>query len=206
MSSSDSDYSSSDSDEGLVPVGLSNLNIGSRTSINTRNVFMGEQVVDEFGLIPAMRYDNLLRRAESFLKKGSADDKKSRKKLKLFVARKNRKTIVNVAEVAHQLNRQTGHLKAYLVKNLGVCGNVSEKGMMSLDGRFVQNQIENVLRDFIESYVACNSCGNVNMTKIIKEERLFFLFCEKCKSKRCVGNTIEGYNVKQGKQQLRGLI
>ncbi|OQS55529.1 hypothetical protein EHP00_567 [Ecytonucleospora hepatopenaei] len=190
----ENDSVSSSSEEDYVPVGFSQVNL-NLSNLNckkpeTVNVFVKKTVDDSFDLMPQLQYEYLLNRADEYLKQTIDNNKKS---IKLNVTRRNRKTQINIQEVAEQLHRQTEHLSRFMLKGLFSEGTVNEKGILNVDGRFVQSEVENVIKTFIAEYVVCKSCENMNNTVIIKKNRLFFVKCNSCGSERCVGNVIDGY-------------
>lgn len=186
------DSSSEESD--YLPVGLSQLNLNRLNCKKPQpcNVFGQKVGEDAFDLIPQLQYEFLLNKADEFLKQTIGKDKKN---ITLTVTRKNRKTQVNIEEIAAQLNRQPEHLAKFVLKGLFSEGTVNEKGILNVDGRFVQSEVENVIKTFILEYVVCKSCENMNNTKIIKQNRLFFVKCNNCGSERCVRHTIDGLNL-----------
>ncbi|KAI5151574.1 translation initiation factor 2 subunit 2 [Enteropsectra breve] len=196
--------SSSSSDEDFLPVGISMLNISSS---KIGSPVMSQRTEDEASGCPsALGYFKLLTRAIEALNRQRSDDGE-KLKLPLSVVRRSRKTFVNIVEVATRLNRQPEHMAHFISKGLFVEGSINKDGLLILDGSFLQSDVERVLRSFIEIYVVCKSCDSVDETNIVKENKLFFLRCEKCKSSRCVGNSIEGYTVKEkASHKLRGLI
>lgn len=197
--------SSSSSDEDFLPVGISMLNIHSKRPAVP--VMVQKSKEENSDLPAALQYYSLLTRAMDMLNK-NRNEETERMKLGISVVRKNKKTFVNAVHLAHQLNRQPEHLAQFLAKNLQTDGNINKEGSLVLRGTFLQSAVEKALRQFIELYVACKTCDNADQTYITRENKLYFLKCEKCKGSRCVGNTIEGFT--QGKEdpspKLRGLI
>jgi len=63
-----------------------------------------------------------------------------------------------------------------------------------LKGRFQPKGIENILRNYINEYVLCASCGSAE-TFLKKDSltRLFFLLCKRCKASRSVNQIKQGY-------------
>ncbi|KAL6121881.1 hypothetical protein NUSPORA_01138 [Nucleospora cyclopteri] len=190
------DSSESESEENIVPIGLSKLSLSKLNKFrpSTVNVMVKKKELVQGEFIPALRYENLLNRADEFLRKNASSQKK---RLKLVVTRKNRKTQVNASELAIQLNRQVVHLSKYILRTLFAEGSVNERGVLNIDGRFVQSEIESAVKSFIEMYVICKSCDSIDSTNIVKQNRLFFVKCHKCNAERCVGATIEGFNQKE---------
>lgn len=194
--------SSSSSDEDFMPVGIGLLNIGKK--VGSMSV-MAQPIEEDDTEIPALRYNHLLNKALEALNKN--EDGQSRIKLNLQVVRKSRKTYVNVVEIAMHLHRQAEHLAHYISRGLFVDGTINKDGNLVLNGTFLQSNIERLLRNFIETFVACKSCDSVDETQIVKESKLLFLKCDKCKARQCVGNAIEGFTSKEkSSPKLRGFI
>jgi len=195
--------SSSDEDD-FIPVGLSMLKLNPRAS--TMSV-MAHRVKEEATEFPAaLQYYSMLNRAMEALNRNK-EEVGERLKLGLSVVRKSRKTYINVVSIAKQLDRQPDHLSHFLTKNLCGEGNINKEGQLVMNGSFLQSAVEKALRQFIELYVVCRSCESVEETRIVRENKLYFLRCDKCKASRCVGNVIDGFTLKDTPQaKLRGLI
>jgi len=70
-----------------------------------------------------------------------------------------------------------------------------------IKGRFQQKQIENVLRRYIVEYVTCKTCRSPN-TKLEKgENRLYFVECLNCGSRRSVTAIKSGFTAQVGKRK-----
>ena len=61
-----------------------------------------------------------------------------------------------------------------------------------LKGRFQQKQLENVVRRYIHEYVTCKTCKSPE-TLLGKENRVWFISCENCGSKRSVSAIKTGF-------------
>lgn len=152
---------------------------------------------------PQLTYEGMLKSALSILKKSDATP---RLKLALEVRRENRKTLVNANDIARTLNRDPDHLIRFLLAELATTGSVNKEAKLMMKGVFLKNQIQEVLRMYVEQYVVCASCESTD-TEIVKENKLFFLSCAGCKSRKYVGNVAEGPKKKEGvKPQIRGMI
>jgi translation initiation factor 2 subunit 2 len=105
----------------------------------------------------------------------------------------NKKTMfANVKEIAERMHRPTEHIIQFLFAELGTSGSVDGSNRLIIKGRFQQKQIETVLRRYIMEYVSCKTCKSVN-TKLVKENRLVFLDCSSCGSRRSVSSIKTGY-------------
>ena len=111
---------------------------------------------------------------------------------------------------------------------MGTTGSVDGAGRLVIKGRFQQKQIENVLRrymgelkSFVSSsinkylnvvvplsfpqqqqtveYVTCKTCKSPD-TLLTKENRIFFMACESCGSRRSVNAIKSGFQAQVGKR------
>ncbi|MGL5898542.1 MAG: hypothetical protein ACRCZW_02555 [Lactobacillaceae bacterium] len=154
-----------------------------------------------------LQYETLLNNGISILKKDMENLNNNRVKLPLEVKREGRKTTLNICTVAKTLNRNVEHLVKFITTELVTTGAVKQDGYLWIKGNYIKSEVQNVLRRYIEQYVVCKICDNVDDTDIIKEKKLYFLKCYKCGGSRCVGNTIEGLSCKKNvAPQLRGLL
>lgn len=195
---------SSSSEDDFIPVGMSMLNIKSKAP----TILVNQKQTDNGNAFPPeLQYYNLLTRAMDILNK-SKDTENERIKLNLSVVRKNKKTMLNVEEIAKQLKRQTEHLSQFIIRMLQTDGSINKEGFLVLRGTFLQSAIEKVIKQFIEVYVACKTCDSVEDTYITRENKLFFLRCSKCNGSRCVGNAIEGFTYRKDEStiKLRGML
>lgn len=196
--------SSSSSDEDFIPLGIAMLNITPQS--RGASVMARKHEGTDFGLPPQLQYMALIDAAMAQLNKAS-EERAERTKLPLKIFKKDRKTFVNVSEIADKLSRQPDHLARFLAEHLYTEGSVNKDGNLVLNGLYLQSNIEKGLRNFIELYVVCRACDAVDGTSIVRENKLYFLKCDHCKSQRCVGNVIEGLNLKEKvKPKLRGLV
>lgn len=153
-----------------------------------------------------LQYEVLLKRAVHVLK--NHDEIQAKIKLPLEVKREfGNKTLMNLQEIANILNRDSDHIKKYLFSELATNGSVNAKGELLMKGNFTKPKIQDVLRLYIENFMVCTSCDSVLNTEIIRENRLYFLNCLNCGSRKYVGNIVEGFQ-KKGKSnaKLRGFI
>lgn len=186
-------YSDS-SDEDYVPIGFNMLSINSKKSTSS---VMAQKIEDEDSELPSnLQYYNLLTKAMDILNK-NREEENEKLKLGLCVVRKNRKTFINVVKIAKILNRQPEHLCHFISKSLLAEGSINKEGQMVLSGSFLQSTIEKSIRHFIDQFVICKSCESVDDTYIAKENKLFFLKCDKCKGSKCVGSNVEGFTLKE---------
>lgn len=109
------------------------------------------------------------------------------------------------------------HVIAFLFAEMGTTGSVDGAGRLVIKGRFQQKQIENVLRRYLGisfnklssaalcllvnsvEYVSCKTCKSPD-TLLTKENRIFFMACESCGSRRSVNPIKTGFQAQVGKR------
>ncbi|RDB17149.1 putative eukaryotic translation initiation factor 2 subunit beta [Hypsizygus marmoreus] len=112
----------------------------------------------------------------------------------------NKKTIfANVTDICKKMHRQPEHVIQFLFSEMGTTGSVDGAGRLVIKGRFQQKQVENVLRRYIVEYVTCKTCKSPD-TLLTKENRIFFMACESCGSRRSVNPIKSGFQAQVGKR------
>lgn len=114
----------------------------------------------------------------------------------------NKKTIfANIAEICKRMKRTDEHVTAYLFAELGTTGSVDGSRRLVIKGRFQQKQIENVLRKYIIEYVTCRTCRSPDTDLVRGENRLYFVTCNSCGSRRSVQAIKTGFSAQVGKRK-----
>jgi len=112
----------------------------------------------------------------------------------------NKKSIfANVTDICRKMHRQPEHVISFLFAEMGTTGSVDGAGRLVIKGRFQQKQIENVLRRYMVEYVTCKTCKSPD-TLLTKENRIFFMACESCGSRRSVNPIKTGFQAQVGKR------
>ncbi|KAF5365273.1 hypothetical protein D9758_005354 [Tetrapyrgos nigripes] len=112
----------------------------------------------------------------------------------------NKKSIfANVSDICKRMHRQPEHVIQFLFAEMGTTGSVDGAGRLVIKGRFQQKQVENVLRRYIVEYVTCKTCKSPD-TLLTKENRIFFMSCESCGSRRSVNAIKSGFQAQVGKR------
>lgn len=106
----------------------------------------------------------------------------------------------NFGATAECLNRQPKHVMQYILAETGTSGNLDQKNQMILRGRFKPSHMENVLREYIKEYVQCATCKSAN-TMLEKLDRLTFMNCNDCSSRRTVLAMTTGFQALVGKRK-----
>ncbi|PFH48939.1 hypothetical protein AMATHDRAFT_64314 [Amanita thiersii Skay4041] len=112
----------------------------------------------------------------------------------------NKKSIfANLTDICKRMHRQPEHVIQFLFAEMGTTGSVDGAGRLVIKGRFQQKQVENVLRRYIVEYVTCKTCKSPD-TLLTKENRIFFMACESCGSRRSVNAIKSGFQAQVGKR------
>lgn len=114
----------------------------------------------------------------------------------------NKKTIfANIADICKRINRNEEHVTQFLFAELGTSGSIDASRRLVIKGRFQQKQIENVLRRYIVEYVTCRTCRSPNTELSKGENRLYFITCKNCLSRRSVAAIKTGFSAQIGKRK-----
>ncbi|KAF2840151.1 hypothetical protein M501DRAFT_1010349 [Patellaria atrata CBS 101060] len=114
----------------------------------------------------------------------------------------NKKTIfANIAEICKRMKRTDEHVTQFLFAELGTSGSVDGSRRLVIKGRFQQKQIENVLRRYIVEYVTCRTCRSPDTELNKGENRLYFVTCNSCGSRRSVTAIKTGFSAQVGKRK-----
>merc|ERR1719489_66303 len=101
----------------------------------------------------------------------------------------------NFAAICQNLDRQQDHIMAFVLTELGTTGSLANGGQhLVLKGRYNQKHIENLLRKYIQEYVACTMCRSAN-TSLIRDNatRLYDIKCQACGASRSVTPINKGF-------------
>lgn len=133
----------------------------------------------------------------------------------------NKKTIfANISEICKRMKRSDEHVTQFLFAELGTSGSVDGSRRLVIKGRFQQKQIENVLRRYIVEYgmlyslptphwqhllktvaVTCKTCRSPDTELSKGENRLYFVTCNSCGSRRSVTAIKTGFSAQVGKRK-----
>ena len=139
----------------------------------------------------------------------------------------NKKTIfANIADICKRMKREDQHVTQFLFAELGTNGSVDGSRRLVIKGRFQQKQIENVLRRYIGKtwlrllsfwqgrqfprtiltrdlveYVTCKTCRSPDTELSKGENRLYFVTCNSCGSRRSVTAIKTGFSAQVGKRK-----
>ncbi|KAM7257380.1 hypothetical protein ACFE04_013121 [Oxalis oulophora] len=115
-----------------------------------------------------------------------------------------KKTVfANFMDLCKSMHRQPDHVMAFLLAELGTNGSLDGHQRLVVKGRFAPKNFEGILRRYINEYVICLGCKSPD-TILSKENRLFFLRCEKCGSTRSVAQIKAGFVARVGRRAAGG--
>ena len=92
------------------------------------------------------------------------------------------------------MNRNTEHVSAYLLAELGTSGSLDSQSRLVIKGRFLPKSFETVLRRYVNEYVLCPGCKSVD-TLLDRDSttRLMHLRCQQCGASRTVAAIKAGF-------------
>jgi len=131
-----------------------------------------------------MSYEELLRRGlKKVPKKTESSERFVIPKAKVQPAGA-RTIIVNFYEIVSALRRDPPHFLKFLLKELATKGDLEPNRLIVL-GRFPETLINKKIESYVKQYVLCPECGKPD-TRLVKEDRYWFMVCEACGAKHPV--------------------
>lgn len=105
----------------------------------------------------------------------------------LVLLKESKKTIfASCPKLCEYLKRSDEHVAQYLFAELGTTGNFDGTRRLIIKGKFQQMQLETVIKRYMGEYVHCQTCKTLDTDLKKGENRLVFLTCNKCESRRSV--------------------
>lgn len=105
----------------------------------------------------------------------------------LVLYKESKKTIfASCPKLCEYLKRSDEHVAQYLFAELGTTGNFDGTRRLVIKGKFQQMQLETVIKRYMVEYVHCQTCKTLDTDLKKGENRLVFLTCNKCESRRSV--------------------
>ncbi|KAK8712117.1 hypothetical protein V6N13_147367 [Hibiscus sabdariffa] len=149
-------------------------------------------------------YEELLGRVFNILKENNPELAGDRRRTVMrppqVLREGTKKTVfVNFMDLCKTMHRQPDHVMAFLLAELGTSGSLDGQQRLVVKGRFAPKNFEGILRRYINEYVICLGCKSPD-TILSKENRLFFLRCEKCGSGRSVAPIKAGFVARVGRR------
>lgn len=96
----------------------------------------------------------------------------------------NRTTIKNFKAIVSALNREPEHLIKYLLRELGVAGNM-DGNQAVFQGKFSKAAVDDRIKRYVEEFVLCRECGGPDTT-LVRKDRVHILRCEACGARTAV--------------------
>lgn len=93
----------------------------------------------------------------------------------------------NFRDLCKKIKRSENEVKEYFDNELRNPSSIDSNGVLVITGTFKEQGIRNVFEKYIRAYVTCKECGSLN-TDIIKENRINFVNCNRCYSKKPIKN------------------
>ena len=98
----------------------------------------------------------------------------------------NKKTYIsNFVTICEKLKRKTEEVQIYCEEELSVKSSIDQNNCLILPGRFKIDGIIKVFDSYIKQFVTCRECSSCD-TILNKENRILFITCNKCKSKKAI--------------------
>lgn len=133
-------------------------------------------------------YGQLLRRFYNLLEDEKQQETKKTNIVCPRLSKYGKKTVFeNSDQICTIIHRSIEILKNYLSHELSTEISVTEKKQLIIKGHYKQDQIESILRNFIEQYVMCSMCKLLN-TRLEKDKktRLYMIRCDSCGASKSV--------------------
>jgi translation initiation factor 2 subunit 2 len=98
----------------------------------------------------------------------------------------NKKTIIsNIETIVEELNRKYSEIESFISSELNLYITQTGEGHMIINGIIKQSSFEKQIKLYIIEQVQCLMCKSID-TYIIKENRISYLNCKKCKAYRSI--------------------
>ncbi|ARF11108.1 translation initiation factor 2 subunit beta [Hokovirus HKV1] len=125
----------------------------------------------------------------NFLLNRAYDQASSKTKIKLtqptFQILNKKTCITNFETVCNELKRSIEQVQTFIDSELQTSSIIDGNNNIVINGTYKENGIKNVLKNYINKYVFCNQCKNLD-TEIIKENKIQYLKCNTCFSKKSI--------------------
>lgn len=131
-----------------------------------------------------IEYGNLLKRVlDSTSAKRIEDDRFKLPKAEVFYEG-NTTVIKNFDRISDAINRDADLVLKFLLGAVGTAGGM-EGGRVVFQGKIPAKQIQDKLKEYIDTYVICSECSRPD-THLVKQGRMMLLRCDACGAFRSV--------------------
>jgi len=129
-------------------------------------------------------YKNLLKRVlDSTSTEKIEDDRFKLPKAEIFYEG-NTTVIKNFDRISDAINRDSDLVLKFLLGAVGTAGEM-ESGRVVFQGKIPAKQIQDKLKEYIDTYVICSECNRPD-THLVKQGRMMLLRCDACGAFRSV--------------------
>lgn len=134
-------------------------------------------------------YEEMLTRLYSLMPKEKVDLLNSGKRERITIpppaiARYggSRIAIMNFSKISKSINRENEHIQKFFVSEMSISSSsIDSNGVLIMKCKLKQEQIEKLLKQYIQKYVRCWSCKGLN-TDFTKKDRQLYTLCNNCNS------------------------
>jgi len=129
-------------------------------------------------------YESLLKRARKDLPDVISDHSRFTIPTAEIIYEGKTTVLRNFTDIATTLHRDTSHLLAYLLRELGTAGS-QEGRRVIFKGRVMERKIQDRIEDYTKTFVLCSECNRPD-THLEKDGKTLTLRCEACGGHRPV--------------------
>ncbi len=86
--------------------------------------------------------------------------------------------VKNFKKIAEYLKRDPKHLAKQLLLSLAASGSIDGESLV-INSKVKKEMVQKKLEEYIKKYVMCKICNEPD-TKLIKEDRIYFIQCDAC--------------------------
>lgn len=142
-----------------------------------------------------LTYDDMLSRLYAQMEPTSLLKKVRLQPPKLSLIGSKRTGWSNFEVTAEALKRDPQHVSNFVENELGTTVSHAKEGLLVIKGRFRTNQMESILKKYVDRYVKCKTCHSSN-TELARNQitRLTSLSCDDCRSEWTVENIQKAFH------------
>lgn len=149
-------------------------------------------------------YEDLLKKAYTIITEPTEfEDRFTVPAARVFIEGKTT-VLENFAEITSTLRRDQDHLMKHLLGELGTAGKIDGTRAI-FSGKFEQEQINSIIKGYVDDYVVCSECGKPD-TRLVKTERVLMLQCDACGGHRPVRKRKAAVESSEGAKPTEGAI
>jgi len=142
---------------------------------------------------PQFTYEELVKRLYGMMNQPEGEKEKVKLKPPIVYREGTTRTAwANFPLICSALHRQPDHLMSFFLAEVNSTGAVDGNGRLVFRGRLEQKHVEKIVKGYVKEYVTCHTCKSLE-TQLEKENRLTFMKCSKCGSKRSVAPIKSGF-------------